>query len=67
VRLLEPRFRVRRTTSVIPIGHRGVLRLVNSYKLNRTLGLVVPPTRIERLKERAGLGYSIIALAQKAP
>jgi len=65
VRLLEPRFIVHRTASVIPMGHRGVLRIINSHKLNRAIGLLVPPERIERMKERAGLGYSIIALAQK--
>ena len=64
-RALRPWFRVLRTTSIIPLGNRGPLRLVNSTKLNRVLGRVIPPPYIERLKEWAGLGYTLIALAQK--
>jgi 2-polyprenyl-3-methyl-5-hydroxy-6-metoxy-1,4-benzoquinol methylase len=63
--LLYPRFRVLRTTSLIPIGNRGVLRIVNSYRLNRVLGAVVGQKRLEALKERMGLGYQLIALGQK--
>lgn len=64
-RLLEPHFKVLRTTSVIPMGHRGVLRVINSHRLNKLLGLIVSTQRLEALKERMGLGYSIIALGQK--
>ncbi len=64
-RLLHPHFRVLRTTSVIPMGHRGVLRLVNSHKLNRAIEWIVPPRSLEALKEWLRLGYSIIALGQK--
>jgi len=66
-RMLRERFRVLYTTSIIPIGDRGVLRLVNSYKINKALGWVIPPRHIERLKEWAGFGYSLVALAQKRP
>ena len=66
-RALRPRFRVLRTTSIIPLGNRGVLRWVNSSTLNRALGRVIPPPCLERLKEWAGLGYTLVALAQKRP
>src|SRR6202011_3628857 len=33
-RLLRPYFQVLRTTTAVPMGHGGILRLVNSTKLN---------------------------------
>lgn len=64
-RLLRPRFDVLRMTTLTPLGNGGILRLVNSHALNTTLGWVIPPRYLERAKEWAGLGYSLIALAQK--
>jgi SAM-dependent methyltransferase len=66
-RLLRPRFRVLRTTTAVPIGHRGILRLLNSTKLNSALGLLSSPTRIEHFKEWAGFGWTQVVLAQKSP
>jgi|SRR6266850_3659453 len=63
--LLRPQFDVKRLTTHLPIGDAGILRLVNSYKLNRLLGLVIPPRHLQRIKEWAGLGYTLVALAQK--
>jgi SAM-dependent methyltransferase len=63
--LLRPRFHVLRCTSVLPMGQGGILRLVNSARLNRALGMVIPPARILELKERAGLGYTLMVLARK--
>ncbi len=65
-RLLQPRFRVLCTTSILPMGDGGILRLINSYKVNAALGLLIPRHCLERLKERAGLGYTLVALAQKS-
>ena len=64
-RLLRPNFKILRATSVIPMGNRGILRVVNSHKLNQLLGQLVTPQRLEALKERLGLGYSIIVMGQK--
>jgi ubiquinone/menaquinone biosynthesis C-methylase UbiE len=64
-RLLKPRFRVFCATTILPIGHRGILRSVNSHKLNMALRLVIPESTLESLKGRAGLGYTLIAVAQK--
>lgn len=66
-RLLHPHFRVLRMTTAVPMGHGGVLRLVNSYKLNWVLGLLFSPKRIEVFKEWAGVGWTRIVLAQKRP
>jgi len=64
-RLLRAHFHVRRTMTILPIGTRGILRLINSYKLNSLFGWLISPTYLEALKERAGLGYTLIVLAQK--
>lgn len=63
--LVRPHFRILRTTTIIPIGNRGILRLVNSYKLNTALSILIPRQYLEKLKERAGLGYTSLLLAQK--
>jgi 2-polyprenyl-3-methyl-5-hydroxy-6-metoxy-1,4-benzoquinol methylase len=65
--LLRPRFHVLRTTSVLPMGNRGLLRLVNSHRLNRALGAVLGQARVESLKENAGFGYQLIALCRRRP
>jgi 2-polyprenyl-3-methyl-5-hydroxy-6-metoxy-1,4-benzoquinol methylase len=63
--LLRPHFEVLEFTSIIPIGTQGLLRLVNSEKLNRALQLVIPEARLRSWKERAGLGYTLVVLARK--
>lgn len=63
--LLASHFDVIATTTVIPMGNCGILKLVNSYKVNTLLSLVVQRQRLEMLKERAGLGYTRIVLARK--
>lgn len=63
--LLEPRFRVLQLTSVLPHGHLGLLRLVNSPRLNGLMARFVPQARIDGLKERWLLGHTLMALARK--
>ena len=64
-KLLRPRFAVLRSTSAIPLGDRGFLKVVNSARLNKLFARFVSQERLDRLKEWAGLGYSVIVLAQK--
>ena len=64
-RLLRPYFHILQLTTILPIGHRGILRLINSYKLNSMLGFVIPARYLEAMKERAGFGYTLIVLVQK--
>jgi 2-polyprenyl-3-methyl-5-hydroxy-6-metoxy-1,4-benzoquinol methylase len=66
-RLLQRRFRVLQMTTIIPIGHGGVLRLSNSHKLNRVLNRLFSERHVTTFKERLGLGYQIVALARKPP
>lgn len=64
-RLVRSHFRVFRTTTVLPLGNGGILRLLNSHKLNSLLGFVFSQRYLDALKERAGFGYTLIVLAQK--
>jgi len=62
---LSPQFFVSKLETIIPMGNKGILRIVNSTKLNALLGVITPTTVAERLKERLGFGYQIVILAQK--
>ncbi len=64
-RILGRRFEVQHATSIIMHGTRGILRLVNSYKLNQILALVCTRKGLEALKGRFGLGYQLIGVARK--
>jgi 2-polyprenyl-3-methyl-5-hydroxy-6-metoxy-1,4-benzoquinol methylase len=64
--LLKRRFRfLRLETIVAPDGHRGVLRIVNSFKLNMALEYLMSRASVERLKRRMGFGKTLVALAQR--
>ena len=64
-KMLAPRFKVLRMFTIIPHGKLGLLRLVNSHKLNSSRRLIVPLRMIVQLKVRAGFGWQLIFLAQK--
>lgn len=63
--LLERDFVVHDIVTVVPNGHHGALRVVNSTKLNQLAGRLLGDGRIERAKERLGLGQTLLALAQR--
>ena len=64
-RLVQGRFRILHTSTIMLLGHRGVLRLINSHKMNAALGLLVSQKNLERFKEWAGWGYTLMMLVQK--
>lgn len=64
-RALSACFDIVAARSILPMGHGGILRFVNSAKLNLALQKLVPARRVSRLKEQAGLGYQNVILAQK--
>lgn len=64
-RLLAPEFSIIRATTLEPEGHLGLLRFVNSYKLNRLLAAVLGSHRLKQLKEYAGFGQTLFVLAVK--
>ena len=51
--------------TVTPEGNAGILRLVNSTKVNRIAGAIVSKNTLRRVKERLGLGYTVLLLARK--
>ncbi|OLD63019.1 MAG: hypothetical protein AUI53_00430 [Acidobacteria bacterium 13_1_40CM_2_60_7] len=63
--LLAPRFEILKVFTIIPHGTQGVLRVVNSYKLNALFRLFISQQKIEALKEKAGFGWQMIFLARK--
>jgi SAM-dependent methyltransferase len=65
MRLLAGDFEVLRSSSIIPVGNRGILRLVNSNWVTDGLGRIFSHARVEAWKERTGLGYTILVLAQR--
>jgi SAM-dependent methyltransferase len=66
--LLSRRFEVLGIRSILPVvGHRGILRLTNSPRLNGLIGALIGQRRVTALKAWAGLGYTLIVLARKNP
>jgi len=61
--LLQPHFDVLELFSVTPRANRGPMRIVNSYKLNLPIRAVIGE-RLEHMKERMGLGWTLMALAR---
>jgi SAM-dependent methyltransferase len=64
-RTLRRRFEVISTSSIIPVGDKGILRLVNSHKVNRVLCWMISERWVHRLRDWAGFGYTLVALARK--
>jgi SAM-dependent methyltransferase len=64
-RLLEPHFENIEIESVYPVGDQGLLRIVNSVKLNRLAVAVFSERVVERRKEWAMLGHTLLAWARK--
>jgi 2-polyprenyl-3-methyl-5-hydroxy-6-metoxy-1,4-benzoquinol methylase len=64
-KLLRTHFTVLRTATVMPAGSKGVLRVVNSPKLESILKPLIAPAALAAAKERLGLGYNLVALARK--
>lgn len=63
--LLSAHFENVQIISVFPVGDRGLLRWVNSGRLNRLLGKVVAQQRLEQAKERAMLGHTLMAFGTR--
>jgi len=63
--MLAPYFHVRKAFTIIPHGKLGILRLINSYKLNSIVGRIVSREKLCSWKEKAGFGWQMIFVAQK--
>jgi 2-polyprenyl-3-methyl-5-hydroxy-6-metoxy-1,4-benzoquinol methylase len=64
-RLLDEDFVILRLTTLLPDGHLGFLRIMNSPVLNSVLARFIPQPSIDRMKERLGLGQTIAVLARR--
>ena len=64
-RLLQPQFSICSLTTLEPDGHLGVLKVVNSRKVNRVVSSMLGKARIKRLKEQAGFGQTIFVTCKK--
>jgi 2-polyprenyl-3-methyl-5-hydroxy-6-metoxy-1,4-benzoquinol methylase len=64
-RLLSRRFRLEFMTTKLPTGHRGILRIVNSHRLNQIATKLGVSEAVNRLRERLGFGQSIVLLARR--
>lgn len=62
---LRPYFRIVKATTMQPTGNLGFLRIANSMKINSVVSKVIPKRSLDRLKERCGLGQTLIVLARK--
>jgi 2-polyprenyl-3-methyl-5-hydroxy-6-metoxy-1,4-benzoquinol methylase len=63
-RLLAREFEVLELFSITPKANRGMMRVINSRTFNRPIRALVG-ARFDRLKEAAGLGWTLMALAHK--
>lgn len=62
--LLKTEFEPAEIFTVSPIAQIGIMRLVNSRKLNAPIRAIFG-NRIERLKERMGYGWTLMSLSRK--
>ncbi|MEI9400804.1 class I SAM-dependent methyltransferase [Mesorhizobium argentiipisi] len=62
--LLEPEFALQELFTVSPVARVGVMRIVNSWKLNAPIRALFG-NRVERFKERMGFGWTLMALSRK--
>jgi 2-polyprenyl-3-methyl-5-hydroxy-6-metoxy-1,4-benzoquinol methylase len=61
--LAEREFDVRELFTATPVANRGVMRFVNSKRLNQAIQKVLGD-RFDRFKEKAGLGWTLMLLAE---
>jgi 2-polyprenyl-3-methyl-5-hydroxy-6-metoxy-1,4-benzoquinol methylase len=62
--LLKPHFEVLELFSVTCKANRGIMRWVNSRKVNKPVKALLGD-RVEHIKERMGLGWTLMTLARK--
>jgi len=62
---LRPEFSLRRATTLEPEGHLGLLRVINSRRINNYLNAAFGAPQVKRLKESAGFGQTIYVVAVK--
>ncbi len=64
-KLIAVHFDILSFYTILPEGDQGILRVVNSYRLNRLLRRLDWQGALVRIKERMGLGGGMVILARK--
>jgi 2-polyprenyl-3-methyl-5-hydroxy-6-metoxy-1,4-benzoquinol methylase len=64
-KLLIREYNILKITTALPMGDRGIFRLINSTKLNKVINVFFEEESIALLKERLGCGWTLLALCQK--
>ncbi|MBS0375233.1 MAG: class I SAM-dependent methyltransferase [Proteobacteria bacterium] len=64
-RLLRGSFEILHVSSIAPGGDRGILRLTNSYKVNRLLSQVLGEARRTQLLEQLRVGRELVVVARR--
>jgi 2-polyprenyl-3-methyl-5-hydroxy-6-metoxy-1,4-benzoquinol methylase len=60
---LQPDFSISHAITLEPEGHLGLLRVINSRRINNCFNAVLGAPRVKRLKEGAGFGQTIFVVA----
>jgi SAM-dependent methyltransferase len=63
--MLAPQFHILKAFTIQPAGNVGFLRIINSARINWLLSQVFPRPVLESLKEKCGLGQTLIVVAQR--
>ena len=63
--LIRTFFDVVSESTIEPRGHLGILRVVNSRRLNRLLERFVDSETLKKAKEKLGFGGGVIIIARK--
>jgi 2-polyprenyl-3-methyl-5-hydroxy-6-metoxy-1,4-benzoquinol methylase len=63
--LLRSEFRIVKHVTVLPKGDQGILRVVNSHKVNRVLNRIFSEKAVTWAKEKLGLGHCRVVLAER--
>jgi len=58
-------FKIHKIFTIHPTGKQGILRLINSVKLNHAASKIVPQARLDAIKGWLGLGQTIVVLAEQ--
>jgi len=62
--LIEPQFEIAELFTKTPRASQGPLRLINARPLRQAMRAIVGES-FERMKERMGLGWTLMCLAKK--
>jgi 2-polyprenyl-3-methyl-5-hydroxy-6-metoxy-1,4-benzoquinol methylase len=64
LKLLKPAFNIRHQSSIVPQGDKGILKLANSYKVNKIMGGLLGEKWVA-LKERCFLGRELVIVGER--